>query len=130
MHSSVFGRQFEKELEDILAMGDSFYIWQSQKRRLIEITPQVANKHDPPLQHKPDEIDPTFSGQGQVAICDLIYQSAVVNEWGPLMQQVNFKGSILSSGPSYTHCKCVPLFIPCQNESNLLVLSFLAESGW
>jgi len=73
---------FEKELEDILAMGDSFYIWQSQKRRLIEITPQ-----------------------GQVAICDLIYQSAVVNEWGPLMQQVNFKGSILSSGPSYTHCK-------------------------
>jgi hypothetical protein len=39
--NDMWWRQLEKELEQVLAMGDSFHVWQSQKRRLVEITPQV-----------------------------------------------------------------------------------------
>ncbi|ELR18129.1 ELMO/CED12 family protein [Acanthamoeba castellanii str. Neff] len=80
--NDMWWRQLEKELEQVLAMGDSFHVWQSQKRRLVEITPQ-----------------------GQVVSCDLLYRSPFVNDWGPITQQFNFKGSLLSSGPTYAFCK-------------------------
>jgi hypothetical protein len=46
--------------------------------------------------------------QGQVVSCDLLYRSPFVNDWGPITQQFNFKGSLLSSGPTYAFCKCAP----------------------
>jgi hypothetical protein len=45
--------------------------------------------------------------EGHVVSCDLLYSSASVNDWGPITQAVNFKGSLLSSAPNYAFCKCV-----------------------
>ena len=100
----------------MLAMGDSFHVWQSQKRRLVEITPQVRlGWYRNAAKRKAAQLNSTqrvYCDQGQVVSCDLLYRSPFVNDWGPITQQFNFKGSLLSSGPTYSFCKCAPPHSP------------------